>query len=227
MRWLLTALAGLLIHGIASATPPIDTSIVGQYQIQAGYAMIEVQDIGAPFYRISCPHENWTSVGVLDGRTYVGVFRKRSESGFVVGRHLIDWTPGDHPIESQFPRDGNIGDSRKWNRIPPAKPHEPTNTDRPALGEYVYVEELPEAITKAQPVYPDEARRARVDGTVVIQTLVLSDGTVGDTRIVKSDSSLLDDAAVAAVRQWKFKPAVARGKPVAVWVAVPVRFRLH
>ena len=37
----------------------------------------------------------------------------------------------------------------------------------------------------------------------------------------------LDDYAVGAVRQWRFKPAMARGKPVAVWVALPVKFTLH
>jgi TonB family protein len=38
---------------------------------------------------------------------------------------------------------------------------------------------------------------------------------------------MLDAAAVAAVRQWVFKPALSNNKPVAVWVAVPVRFTLH
>ena len=97
---------------------------------------------------------------------------------------------------------------------------------RPAFGQYVYVEELPEATTKVPPVYPAEARRAGVDGTVMVQVLVLEDGTVGECRIVKSVPAL-DDAAVAAARQWRFKPAMSKGQPVAVWVAVPIRFTLH
>lgn len=96
----------------------------------------------------------------------------------------------------------------------------------PAFGEYVYVEELPEAITKAQPVYPDLAREAGVDGTVMVQALVGKDGKVKDTKVVKS-IPMLDAAAVAAVKQWVFKPALSNNKPVAVWVAVPVRFSLH
>jgi TonB family protein len=52
------------------------------------------------------------------------------------------------------------------------------------------------------------------------------DGTVGDTKVVKSVLGF-DQAAIDAVRQWKFKPAMAKGKPVAVWVAVPVRFTVH
>ncbi len=102
----------------------------------------------------------------------------------------------------------------------------PGDEELPKFGEYVYVEELPEAITKAQPVYPDLAREAGVDGTVLVQALVGKDGKVKDTRIVKS-IALLDAAAEAAVRQWVFKPALSNNKPVAVWVAVPVKFTLH
>jgi len=102
----------------------------------------------------------------------------------------------------------------------------PPGDELPKFGEYVYVEELPEAITKAQPVYPDLAREAGVDGTVLVQALVGKDGKVKDTRVVKS-IAMLDGAAEAAVKQWVFKPALSNNKPVAVWVAVPVKFTLH
>ena len=102
----------------------------------------------------------------------------------------------------------------------------PPGDELPKFGEYVYVEELPEAITKAQPVYPDLAREAGVDGTVMVQALVGKDGKVKDTRVVKS-IAMLDGAAEAAVKQWVFKPALSNNKPVAVWVAVPVKFTLH
>lgn len=102
----------------------------------------------------------------------------------------------------------------------------PTDEELPKFGEYVYVEELPEAIHKEAPQYPDLAREASVDGTVMVQALVGKDGRVKDTRVVKS-IPMLDAAAIAAVRQWVFKPALSNNKPVAVWVAVPVKFTLH
>ncbi len=102
----------------------------------------------------------------------------------------------------------------------------PSEDDLPKLGEYVYVEELPEAITKVPPEYPELARSANVDGTVMVQALVGKDGRVKDTKVVKS-IAMLDGPAVTAVRQWVFKPALSNNKPVAVWVAVPVRFTLH
>jgi protein TonB len=102
----------------------------------------------------------------------------------------------------------------------------PTEDELPGFGEYVYVEELPEAVTKVNPNYPDIAREAGVDGVVLVQALVGKDGKVKDTRIVKS-IPMLDNSAADAVRQWVFKPALSNNKPVAVWVAVPVRFSLH
>jgi protein TonB len=96
----------------------------------------------------------------------------------------------------------------------------------PKFGDYVYVEELPEAVTKVTPTYPDLAREAGVDGTVMVQALVGKDGKVKDVRVVKS-IPMLDESAKAAVRQWVFKPALSNNKPVAVWVGVPVKFSLH
>ncbi len=96
----------------------------------------------------------------------------------------------------------------------------------PRFGEYVYVDELPEAVHRVEPEYPHLAKRAGVSGLVLVQALVDRDGVVRDVRIVKS-IPMLDPAAVRAVRAWTFRPARAKGRPVAVWVAVPVNFRLH
>ncbi len=102
----------------------------------------------------------------------------------------------------------------------------PSDDDLPQLGQYVYVEELPEAITKVPPEYPDIARQANVDGTVLMQVLVGKDGKVKDAKVMKS-VAMLDAAALTAVRQWIFKPALSNNKPVAVWVAVPMKFTLN
>ena len=102
----------------------------------------------------------------------------------------------------------------------------PSDDAMPKFGDYVYVEELPEAVTRVPPTYPDLAREAGVDGTVMVQALVGKDGKVKDVRVVKS-IPMLDESAKAAVRQWVFKPALSNNKPVAVWVGVPVKFSLH
>jgi TonB family protein len=98
-----------------------------------------------------------------------------------------------------------------------------TEEPLPAYGSTIYVEKLPEAVHRVEPTLPDLAREAGVTGTVVVWTLVGKDGRVKDARVVES-IPLLDAAAVAAVRQWVFRPAQSNGLPVTLWVEVPVRF---
>jgi protein TonB len=86
-------------------------------------------------------------------------------------------------------------------------------------------EELPVAVSKVPPIYPDEARELGVTGTVVVQVFIDEEGKVIDTKVVRSIPGL-DTAAVASVRQWRFKPARTGGKPVRVWTAIPVRFSI-
>ena len=97
---------------------------------------------------------------------------------------------------------------------------------RPELGEYVPVDQQAEPLVQLEPMYPDDAKRAGIEGTIIVQALVVEDGGVAECRAVPSIPAL-EDAAVACVRQWRFKPAMKDGKPVAVWVTVPVRFVLH
>ena len=109
-----------------------------------------------------------------------------------------------------------------------ARPRPASDSDPslPKFGEFVYAEELPEAVTRVSPEYPEDARILDISGTVTITALVGRDGKVKETRVTTS-IGLLDDAAEAAVRKWKFKPAVNKGAPVAVWVSVPVTFTLE
>lgn len=123
-----------------------------------------------------------------------------------------------------LPGDTTLEHSRPLR--PEANPPDPQHSQVPAYGDYVYVEELPEAITKPPVVYPEAARRAGIEGTVLVQALVGRDGHVLDVRVQKSIPEL-DSAAVANVQRWVFKPALTKGQPVAVWVAIPVRFTLH
>ena len=78
------------------------------------------------------------------------------------------------------------------------------------------------------PKYTDAARKARIEGMVEIEAVVLADGTVGETRVLKSIDALLglDDEAVKAVRAWKFAPATRFGQPLASVVVLVMRFDL-
>lgn len=76
-------------------------------------------------------------------------------------------------------------------------------------------------------VYPDIARRAGVEGQVIIHALIDTKGTVVDTKVLRSlGNNGCDEAAIAALKKTKWKPAEQRDKPVKVWVSIPVIFRL-
>ena len=87
---------------------------------------------------------------------------------------------------------------------------------------------VPVVLKSVNPIYPDEARAKRIQGVVELEALVLEDGTVGEVTVTKSlDRTYgLDDAAVAAMRQWVFKPGQKDGKNVRVLVTVEMTFAL-
>ncbi len=76
-------------------------------------------------------------------------------------------------------------------------------------------------------VYPEIARKAGVEGRVVVKCLIDERGNVIDTQILQSlGNNGCDEAAITAVRSVKWKAAMQRDKPVKVWISVPVTFRL-
>ncbi|MBI5835842.1 MAG: energy transducer TonB [Candidatus Eisenbacteria bacterium] len=101
----------------------------------------------------------------------------------------------------------------------------PAQEELPAAGAYVYRDDEP-LLIKAYPVrYPDLAKSSGIEGKVTVNVLVGTDGHVVKAEIAQG-VPVLNDAALEAVKQYIFKPALANNKPVAVWVAVPIAFRL-
>ena len=84
----------------------------------------------------------------------------------------------------------------------------------------------PRKIADARPVYPDIARTARVEGTVVMEAVLDPAGTVTQIRVIRS-IPLLDQAAIDAVRQWRYSPSVYNGRPVSVLMTITIRFTLQ
>lgn len=99
-------------------------------------------------------------------------------------------------------------------------------SDTPVPSEQFLAQEPPQVISRVPAVSPPRARAARVGGAVLVKVLVGTDGLVHATRIVRSIPEL-DSAAVACVKQWKFKPAMSSGVAVASWTDVPIRFLIQ
>lgn len=71
------------------------------------------------------------------------------------------------------------------------------------------------------------ARRLKVEGTVLLNVLVGTNGLVREVKVLEADGGkLLSPAAVEAVRKWTFTPATRGGRPVECWHKVPIRFAL-
>lgn len=105
---------------------------------------------------------------------------------------------------------------------PPAAPPEPQTRTVPVGGQI-----KPPAKTRdAAPLYPAIAQAARVQGVVIIQATIGVDGAVVDATVLRS-VPLLDEAALTAVRQWRYTPTRLNGEPVAVVMTVTVNFQLR
>ncbi|MEX0747259.1 MAG: energy transducer TonB [Rhodothermales bacterium] len=112
---------------------------------------------------------------------------------------------------------------------PPPTIEEAEEVPEPEI--FVIVEEMPEMIGGAASLsraveYPSIARQAGIEGTVVVKIVVTENGKPESPEILKSPSEVLDRAAVTAVMQQTFKPGRQRGRAVATFMAIPVRFRL-
>ncbi len=87
----------------------------------------------------------------------------------------------------------------------------------------------PVLIHETKPNYTGEAMRARIQGLVKLEAIVMPDGTVGDVRVVHSlDQQFgLDKEAIRTLRQWRFKPGMRLGQPVPVLILVEISFTLR
>ncbi len=86
---------------------------------------------------------------------------------------------------------------------------------------------IPES--KIQPEYPELARQARLDGRVILQAIVLKNGSVGEVEVLSCTHEGIgfEESAVLAVSQWRYKPAMQGDKPVDVYFTVRVEFELQ
>ena len=222
------------LDGTDDALP--STDILGQWvSIENGTRLMSISTLarGIVYLDLGARGE---AVGFAGDSTILATTRLRGAADSPQYGWLIVRPVGRGQLETTFALVSDPGhpSTERWQHRPDARP----GTGGPApeerrpperaggASEYPYVEELPEPIEKVPPVYPDAARSAHVEGTVLTQALVGADGLVKDIRIIRSIPDL-DEAARTCVRLWRFKPARSHDQPVEVWVAVPVRFSLR
>jgi protein TonB len=104
------------------------------------------------------------------------------------------------------------------NVPPPPEEEEP-------IVEFYALSDKPEVIRRIEPTYPELARKAGIEGMVVVKVLIGTKGDVEKVEVVKSHP-MLDDSAVSAAKKFKFKPGKQRDRFVKVWMTIPFTFRL-
>jgi protein TonB len=116
--------------------------------------------------------------------------------------------------KAEIPRGGTVG----------SQPQAPD----PGPGVYRVGRDVtaPQVLERFEPSYTEEARAARIQGTVLLNVVVQPDGTAGRIKVLRSLDVGLDQKAVEAVSTWKFKPGMKDGQPVPVQATIEVNFRL-
>jgi protein TonB len=112
---------------------------------------------------------------------------------------------------------------------PPPPPKEEVVEDEPEI--FTIVEKMPELIgglasIQSKIKYPEIAKKAGVEGRVIVQFVVDETGSVVDPIVVRGIGAGCDEAAIVAVRQAKFTPGLQRMKPVKVKMSLPITFKL-
>jgi TonB family protein len=85
----------------------------------------------------------------------------------------------------------------------------------------------PAVLRSVQPEFSDQARQANFQGTVALQLIVDANGNPQNIHVTRHLGMGLDEKAIEAVQQYKFRPAMYQGHPVAVQIVVDVDFHLH
>jgi protein TonB len=146
----------------------------------------------------------------------------------------IDMRPDDVPAASEVPAGPYVpgqttgGPDGTWNSIPNSFSRAVT----PSLPQIVAVHQLRishmmegNLIRRTQPSYPQTARIARIQGQVMLSAVISKEGTIENLHVI-SGHPLLVQAAIEAVRQWRYRPYVLNNEPVEVETQITVKFSL-
>ena len=149
--------------------------------------------------------------GGVQGGTVGGV-----EGGTVGG--VQGGTLGGTPGGGQ----GGIGDAPPPPVAPPPPPPPKAPTAPVRVGGKI---SEPRKTKNVAPQYPEMAKRARVQGTVILEATISPQGRVSEVKVLRG-IPMLDEAAMSAVRQWNYTPTLLNGTPVPVIMSVTVNFKL-
>lgn len=150
-----------------------------------------------------------------------------TDGSIALARDIGNASPWGSDITGKGNDTGGLGKPIPLGEPVRARPEKPAASLDPEV--FVAVEKEPTwdaAELRSRIRYPEIARRNDVQGVVVVRALIDGKGNVVGTLIDRSDNAILTDAAVEAVRGTRFTPAEQNGNAVALWIQIPVTFKL-
>ncbi|MDB5035667.1 MAG: outer rane transport energization protein TonB [Chlorobi bacterium] len=169
--------------------------------------------------------------GMLRARSIGGMPIASDDTSLIAAMTPDIMTPGgDLPAGAEISMGGGSTCTLRNDTGRSFAPLMETPKHHPDMEEFVSVEKEPvwdPADLQRHITYPDIAARNNIQGLVVVRVLIDEDGRVADMHVDRSDNSMLTDAALDAIRQTRFTAAIQNKIPTAVWVQIPVTFKLN
>lgn len=166
-------------------------------------------------------------------RSHVPASKKRQHTNPIV-KKIIKEIPAPQPInhdedilEEENPQTVDIESLTAVEEPETKNEHDSSNLIA-ATGNANIIEATPLYKNNPPPHYPSTARRRGYQGTVTLEVMVTESGSVQKVTLFESSGyTVLDKAAIKAVKNWGFSPATRMGQPMAMWVKIPVQFVLR
>ncbi|MHB0972321.1 MAG: energy transducer TonB, partial [Thermoanaerobaculia bacterium] len=217
-------------HNAIRKLPSLDGVVISKSEIYAGPGIFyPVVGQLAPSKKVKVftrDHE-FFAIGHEGSIGYVDVAAVSLSAG--AGTPRVDVAAAPEAEEEPLPPTGDV-----LPEVPlPGEPVEEVSAiTEPAPTREVYAVvpdggQQPIVTKRVAPRYPSNARRAGVDGTVVLRGIVGTDGRIREVEILKDLPYGLGEAARDAVRRWRFRPAEYAGERIAVYYTVTVNYRLE
>jgi periplasmic protein TonB len=199
----------LIAPGLAWArervVQPVDINLPApaRTRTESSPASASAQRADTPTIPDAAPLEAQTGIAPETGREAISSSTRESVSALERGGSSID----------------GVGVAENPPPAPPAPAPQPPQRLHQGI-------QAPRKVVDVAPRYPALARESHVEGIVILDVIIDDTGTVTSTRVLKS-VALLDQAAIDAVRQWKFTPARLNGEAIPIVMTVTVAFRLQ
>lgn len=165
--------------------------------------------------------EHIHSIDVLKGKNALEKYGDRGSEGVIVINTKLNPTSYNTVLQA-------LGMEKQDISTPPPPPTHPDHSEEDF---YVVVEEMPELIgglaqLQQKIKYPEEARRAGIEGRVYVQFIINEQGDVEKPRVIRGIGGGANEEALRVIREAKFQPGMQRGKPVRVQYSIPFFFSL-